>query len=167
MSGFFEIGTVRRAVGLKGRFFVAGHLESPEILEEATEVRIDQRDGHSSWHRIEYARFSKKGIALEVEGIGSREAAENLIGGIVFLPADGMEELQEGEYYWKDLIGVAVFSEEGEWLGNIEGIFPTGSNDVYVCTGGAREILIPAIDEVVRKVDVGKRTMVVHLLEGL
>jgi 16S rRNA processing protein RimM len=111
--------------------------------------------------------LSKKGITLEVEGIESREAAESLIGSIVFLPAEGERKLPEGEYYWKDLIGAAVFSEEGEWLGIIEGIFPTGSNDVYVCTGGSREILIPAIDEVVRKVDVEKRTLVVHLLEGL
>jgi 16S rRNA processing protein RimM len=167
LGGFFEIGTIRRAVGLKGRFFVASHLESPEILERAEKVRIDRRDGHSSCHRIEYAQLSKKGITLEVEGIESREAAESLIGSIVFLPAEGERKLPEGEYYWKDLIGAAVFSEEGEWLGIIEGIFPTGSNDVYVCTGGSREILIPAIDEVVRKVDVEKRTLVVHLLEGL
>lgn len=167
MSGFFEIGTIRRAVGLKGRFFVAGLLESPEILEEAKEVRIDRRNGRSSSHRIEYVRFSIKGVTLEVEGIKSREEAAGLIGSTVFLPADMMKELPEGEYYWKDLIGAAVLSEEGEWLGSIESIFPTGSNDVYVCTGGPREILIPAIDDVIRKVDVEKRIVIVHLLEGL
>jgi 16S rRNA processing protein RimM len=60
-----------------------------------------------------------------------------------------------------------VLTEEGEPLGTIRAVFPTGSNDVYVCSGGEREILLPAISEVVRKVDIQKGLMTVRLLKGL
>ena len=60
-----------------------------------------------------------------------------------------------------------MFTEDGRKLGEIENIFNTGSNDVYVCTGGEREILLPAIEDVVKKIDIEKGFMVVELLEGL
>jgi len=60
-----------------------------------------------------------------------------------------------------------VLTEEGDTLGTIEAVFPTGSNDVYVCRGGKREILLPAISEVVRKIDIQKGLMTVRLLKGL
>jgi 16S rRNA processing protein RimM len=77
------------------------------------------------------------------------------------------KELPEGEYYWRDIIGLNVYTEEGKLLGQIESVFPTGSNDVYVCKGEEREILLPAIADVIRKIDVTRRVMIVRLLEGL
>jgi 16S rRNA processing protein RimM len=58
-------------------------------------------------------------------------------------------------------------TEDGKPLGRIEGIFPTGSNDVYVCKAGGKEILLPAIDEVIRSVNIEAGTVVVRLLKGL
>ena len=78
-----------------------------------------------------------------------------------------MEKLPDGEYYWQDLLGITAVTEDGQILGRIRGIIPTGSNDVYVCREGSREILLPAITEVIRKVDVEGRIMVVRLLDGL
>jgi len=78
-----------------------------------------------------------------------------------------MKKLPEGEYYWREIIGLKVVTEDDQVLGRIESVFPTGSNDVYVCRGGEREILLPAIGEVVRKVDTAGRIMVVRLPEGL
>lgn len=67
----------------------------------------------------------------------------------------------------RDLMGLHVVTEEGRFLGRIESIFPTGSNDVYVCAGGEREILLPAISDVILKIDLEKKEMVVRLLPGL
>jgi 16S rRNA processing protein RimM len=78
-----------------------------------------------------------------------------------------MLKLPEGEYYWSEIIGLQVLTEEDEILGRIEAVFPTGGNDVYVCRGGGREILLPAIGDVVRKIDTDRGVMVVRLLEGL
>lgn len=167
MDDILEIGIVKRAAGLKGRLLLSHHLDSPELLHGIEEVRIERPDGQASWHAVRYVQWSKKGIALEVKGIRNREEAEGFIGSRAGVPASLLKELPEGEYYWMDLVGTAVFSETGEWLGTIEGVFRTGSNDVFVCSGGPREILLPAIEEVIRKVDVPGKTMIVHLLEGL
>ena len=95
------------------------------------------------------------------------ESAQELIGCKVFLPQDVLEKLPEGEYYWRDVIGLAVYTEDNKYIGRIESVFPTGSNDVYVCKGEDREILLPAISEVIRKIDIDHQFMTVNLLEGL
>jgi 16S rRNA processing protein RimM len=64
-------------------------------------------------------------------------------------------------------MGLQVRTEEGRLLGVIEEILPTGSNDVYVCRGGEREILLPAIADVIREIDTKKGFVTVRLLEGL
>ena len=63
------------------------------------------------------------------------ESAKTFVGCKVYLPKDILKKLPEGEYYWQDIIGLDVYSEDGKYIGKIESIFPTGSNDVYVCKG--------------------------------
>jgi 16S rRNA processing protein RimM len=87
-----------------------------------------------------------------------------LVGQSVFVPS---KRLPDGEYYWKDVIGLDIVTEDGRRLGYVKTILPTGSNDVYVCNGDEGEILIPALDDVIRKIDIGKGLMVVRLPEGL
>lgn len=76
-------------------------------------------------------------------------------------------QLPQGEYFHYQLMGLRVMTEEGEELGEISEIIETGSNDVYVVSGGRGELLLPAISQVVREVDLTHQTMVVRLLEGL
>jgi 16S rRNA processing protein RimM len=79
-----------------------------------------------------------------------------------------MPELSDGEYYWNEVIGLQVVTEDDRVLGRIETVFPTGSNDVYVCRSPeGREILLPAIVDVVRAIDRERGVMVVRLLKGL
>jgi 16S rRNA processing protein RimM len=106
-------------------------------------------------------------FSLKLEGIEDRNAADALRGLTISVPYDSLETLPEDEYYWEDLIGLAVVTEDGKPLGKIESIFPTGSNDVYVCREEGREILLPAIAEVIRSVDIRAGTVVVRLLKGM
>jgi 16S rRNA processing protein RimM len=99
--------------------------------------------------------------------VNDRDAASKLVGQAVFASAGHLPSLPEGEYYWREVIGLRVVTEEGEPLGTVQAVFPAGSHDVYVCGGGEREILLPAISEVVRTVDIEKGLMTVRLLKGL
>jgi 16S rRNA processing protein RimM len=85
----------------------------------------------------------------------------------VLIPSDRLRKLPEGEYYWRDIIGLEVFTGDNQKLGKIEKIFQAGSNHIYVCTGGEREILLPAIEDVIKQINLEKRIMIVELLEGL
>jgi 16S rRNA processing protein RimM len=75
--------------------------------------------------------------------------------------------LPEGEYFHFQLIGMKVLTEDGEYLGRLREILETGSNDVYVVSGDSGELLIPALANVILKVQVTEGVMVVRLMEGL
>ena len=90
-----------------------------------------------------------------------------LLGWFIQIPQEDALPLPEGRYYWFELIGMEVFTEEGEQLGTIVDIVETGSNDVYVMKHGKKEVYIPATAEVVKEIDRYGKRMVIHLMDGL
>lgn len=109
----------------------------------------------------------KKRVLVRFRGLDDIDEVLPLVGREVYVRRDQLPELPEGEFYWCDLIGLAVITEEGEFLGDLTDIFATGGNDVYVVKSGDREILIPATTEVVLRVDTDAGKMTVRPLEGL
>lgn len=165
---WIEIGQIIKSHGLAGRVKALSYLESNRLLPSLKEARIGPNRDSAKRYPIENVRpEGRTHFSLTIEGIEDRNAADALRGLSIFLPYDSLEALPEGEYYWQDLIGLAVVTEDGKPLGQVESIFPTGSNDVYVCKEGGREILLPAIAEVIRSVDIQAGTVVVRLLKGM
>ena len=106
-------------------------------------------------------------LILRLEGIDSAAAAREFTGMELGCQAESAANLPEGEYFHYQLMGLQVITDEGEHLGRIAEIIVTGSNDVYLVQGDKGEILLPAVSQVVRQVNIGSGTMVVHLLDGL
>lgn len=106
-------------------------------------------------------------LLLKLEGIDGPAAARALIGQDLSAAAESSPTLPEGEYFHYQLMGMQVFTEEGENLGSISEIIVTGSNDVYVVSGPEKELLIPALAQVIRGVDIAGMRMVVRLMDGL
>lgn len=110
----------------------------------------------------------QKGILLvRLKDCNNRNSAGQLVNYEVFVDKNEFPSLPEGEYYNFQLDGMTIVTDEGKFVGNIIDIFSTGSNDVYVVKGPLGDILIPAISDVVVKVDIEERKMIVHMLEGL
>jgi 16S rRNA processing protein RimM len=166
---FFEIGKIVKSHGLKGRVKVISYLGTEgDALQSIDEVFLRrQGEQDAAQFKLRDIKIGRNCFFLDLEGVDNIDAAQPLVGSKVMVPADKMKGLSEGEYYWRDIIGLEVVTEDGHRLGRIDGIFPTGSNDVYVCTGGEREVLLPAICDVIREIDAEKGLMVVRLLEGL
>jgi 16S rRNA processing protein RimM len=162
-----EIGKIVRCHGLKGRVKAVSYMESEDNLQSLDEVFIKQADGQTNPYSLKHIKKQKHNFILTLKGIDDAEAAKSLLGCTVLMPAAKLVKLPEGEYYWRELIGLDVITEEGRFLGKIKEIFPTGSNDVYICGGGEREILLPAIADVIRTINTKKGMMVVRLMEGL
>ena len=100
--------------------------------------------------------------------VKDRSHAETLHGLLLTVPREYVESLPEGSYYHFQLLDLRVYDEEGEYLGKIKEILSTGSNDVYVVgVEGRRDLLVPALEDVVREVDLDEGRMVVLLPEGL
>lgn len=163
----FEIGRVLKPRGLKGQMRCFSHLEAGGLRESLEKVCIRTPDGGANFYRLREITFAGKYFFLSLEGIDSPEAAKSLAGSDVLAPVDVLVPLEEDEYYWRDIIGLEVVTETGQSLGKVKEIFATGSNDVYVCHDGQKEILLPAIEDVILKIDLVKKQMLVHLLEGL
>jgi 16S rRNA processing protein RimM len=162
-----EIGRIVRSHGLEGRLKVLSYLESPEVLHGFSGLFVGRSVPDAVLFPLVAVQTGKDSFILQLGGIDDRDAAERLRGCFVWMPTDKMQKLPEGEYYWREIIGLQVLTEEDEILGRIEAVFPTGGNDVYVCRGGEREILLPAIGDVIRKIDTDRGVMVVRLLKGL
>ncbi|MDO9529549.1 MAG: ribosome maturation factor RimM [Syntrophales bacterium] len=163
----FEIGKIVKPHGLGGRMKVILYLESNTILESLKEVYVGLEKQETNLKKIKNIKISKKHFLLELEGVENIVAASALVGCQVLVPSEKLEKLSGDEYYWRDIIGLEVVTEDGEIIGRVESILPTGSNDVYVCTSEEKEILLPAIADVVRKIDIKNGRMVVRLLKGL
>lgn len=161
-----EIGKVIRPHGVGGKVRVLYYGDAPEVLAASPCVIIKKE----RCLRLKVAHFTRQGaryLMLGLEGISSRDAAASLVGAAVCVPKQCFPPLPEGEYYWFELIGLKVETEEGLAVGTLAAVFPTGSNDVYVVRNDEREVLVPAIVEVVRKVDRAAGKMIIRPGEGL
>ena len=105
---------------------------------------------------------------LRLHDLGNPAEARALAGEWLFAPIGPADALEPGEYYHYQLVGLSVVTDEGENLGTIQEILVTGSNDVYVVKPEAGpEILLPAISQVVKEINLQSGAMLVHLLDGL
>lgn len=125
------------------------------------------KKGHSLICEVADNRPHKGVILASLTGYNDRDSADKLIGFDVFIDKTELPLLPEGEYYNFQLQDMEVITDNGKTIGVITDIVSTGGNDVYVVKGAYGEILIPAIGDVVLKIDVKARKMVIHLLEGL
>jgi len=116
---------------------------------------------------LEGFRLHKGSALLKLEGCHDRAAVEKLRGQLVQIPIEEAMPLEEDEYYEHQIVGLAVWTVGGEYLGTVDEIIFTGSNDVYVVRGEGREILIPAIENVVLEINLAKGRLIVEMMEGL
>ena len=157
------VGKVLAPWGLKGEVKVEAISDSPGrfsaggiLYADDRPLRVLRSTGLPGGH-----------FALQLENVTSREAAQELRGVFLLVPEDAAPPLPEGKYYHFQIIGMQVYTLEKESLGRVTEILATGSNDVYIVTSDENELLVPALDEVVKEVDVARKTITVDLPDGL
>ncbi len=164
---YIEIGQIVNTNGLKGVVKVNPFTDDISKFEELKYVYI-QLKSELKKVKIEQVRYNKNQVLLKLEGIDSIEEAEKYRNFYLKTEKESQEDLGEDTYYIVDLIGIDVYSDKNEYLGKIEDVFPTGSNDVYVVKDNlGKQILIPAIADVVKKVDLKNKKMIINLIPGL
>ena len=164
---YITIGRVSRLHGIKGNLRIHYYNETRSDFLSYRKVYLEDRDGHLQAYEVKEAKIHNKFISARLKGCEGVADAEKLIGASVLVKRENLPPLEEGEYYWFEIIGMDVVTEEGRALGRVEAILPTGSNDVYLVQGRGREWLIPATEEVIVRLDREKGQMVIHPIEGL
>ena len=164
---YIEIGQIVNTNGLKGVVKVNPFTDDISKFEELKYVYI-QLKNELKKVKIEQVRYNKNQVLLKLEGIDSIEEAEKYRNFYLKTEKESQEDLGEDTYYIVDLIGLDVYTAKNEYLGKIEDVFPTGSNDVYVIKREENtDLLIPAIKDVVKKVDIKNKKMIINLIPGL
>ena len=164
---YIEIGQIVNTNGLKGVVKVNPFTDDISKFEDLKYVYI-QLKNELKKVKIEQVRYNKNQVLLKLEGIDSIEKAEKYRNFYLKTEKESQEDLGEDTYYIVDLIGLDVYTDKNEYLGKIEDVFPTGSNDVYVVKDNlGKQILIPAIADVVKEVDLKNKKMIINLIPGL
>lgn len=155
-----------------GRVLAPHRLQGDVQIAPLTDVAAHFDEGRQLWLKggtrtIERSHWRRGHVFVKLSGVDSVESAEELRGADVSVPQDLLEPLPEGQFYRFEIVGLTVFDVEGRDLGKIVDVLSTGGNDVYVVRGERGEVLVPAIEDVVREVDVSSGRMVVELMEGM
>lgn len=158
------IGRVLAPWGHRGEIRVEILTDFPERFGQLREVQVgeDLRP-----YPLESARLHKGNAILKLGGVADPSQAAELRGEILYVPLSEAVPLGEHEYYHHQILGLDVFTADGQPLGQVTEILETGSNDVYVARDGGREVLIPALVTVIREVDLEHHRLVVALPPGL
>ena len=162
MQEKFEIGKIVNTFGIKGEVKVALYTENINNFKKNNNIYVNDKI-----FQVESSRLQKNILILKLKGIENMTEAEALRGSIVKVDRSE-KELPEGTYYIADLVGLEVYTDEGTLLGNILDIYNTGANDIYtIKTLDGKEILLPAIKEVIKEVDLQNQKVIVHIIKGL
>jgi 16S rRNA processing protein RimM len=166
---YLAVGRVLRPHGLQGELRVEIITDYPERLRQHACFYLASPDSPEVVRRypVEAMRQHKGALLLKLDGCDDRDAAEELRGMLVQVPLEDAVPLEEGEYYHFQLVGLRVETEDGQWLGQLVEVLSTGANDVYIVRGPRGELLLPAVDDVVRELDLASKRMVVRLMRGM
>ena len=120
-----------------------------------------ERNGEWTQLTVDQLKPHRNGFVAQVDGVDDRDVALRYSGKSIGVEESTLPETDDYEFYWKDLIGLAVEDQAGTVLGEVSGLMETGANDVIVVRGGSGEILIPFLRHVVMAVDLERRRIVV------
>jgi 16S rRNA processing protein RimM len=165
-SDFTAVGEIIKAQGIRGELKVIPLTDDPKRFGRIRRVFFRRAE---EWRElyIQGYRMLKEFVLIKFDGINDLTAAEDLGRGLIYIPREERPVPPEGRYYHDQILGLKVSTVTGEFLGAVDQIFQTGANDVYSVKLKARQILIPALKSVVRRIDLEKGEMLVELPAGL
>lgn len=159
---FITIGKIIAPWGIKGKLKVKVETDFPQRFTPSSIIYINRQP-----MTIDSAQWHKGNIIIKLSTIDSIEAAQRIKGQPLEIHRSQLKPLPEGQYYHFQLIGLEVWTTQRELLGNITEILTPESNDTYVVHGTQGEILIPAIEDVVKSIDLNEGRIVIEPIEGL
>ena len=178
-----KIAKIVNAVGLKGEVKVYNYSDVRERFEELDEIIISGKK-RESVKKILSVRYQGNMVILSLEGIDDRNASERARGMELFMDAADLPELEQGQFYVRDIVGFEVRTSAGEVIGTLKDVLTNTAQDVYVVSRTdaeskaaakasgrpakvPRDIMIPGVPEFIRSVDTENKVITVELPEGL
>mgnify|MGYP002629144287 FL=1 len=165
MSEFVVMGKVVGSHGIKGWLKIQPFTEETETLSGFPVWFISKDEKTWDEFKVEESTIQGRTVLSKIERINDRNEADRLRGYLIAIRKNDLPVLNKGEYYWSDLIGLEVKNEVGFSFGVVDAIMETGSNDVLVLKG-EKDTLIPYLDNVILKIDLDKKAILVDWEEN-
>jgi 16S rRNA processing protein RimM len=159
---YITIGQILAPWGVRGKIRVAVTTDFPQRFAPDSKVYLNHQPV-----TIDSAQWHKGRVIVKLGGIDSAAAAQKLRGQALEIPSSQLKTLPEGEYYLFQIIGLKVWTTGGELLGTVAEVHTSRGNDTYLVRGEQGEILIPAIEDVIKSIDLKKQRMTIEPMEGL
>ena len=164
---YLEIGQIVNTFGIKGMVKVKPFTDNIERFSNLEKIYIKNKSGQTEY-KIQEVKYHKNMVLIKFEGIENPEQADLLRNSYLIVDRETEEPLEAGRYYIVDMIGLDVFTDDNEYLGKLEDIYNTGSNDIYVVKNElGKQVLLPAIEDVIKNIDMDNKKVIVHLIPGL
>lgn len=164
---YVELGRLGKPHGVRGELRFLPHAFPCPTLQKGLAVLLQKEDGDARPFTVERVRRRAPLLLVRFQGIASLEQAQALCNAVVAVEACWLPPVQEGEFYYYQMIGLQVLTTAGEDVGRIDQVFFSGGHDVWVVRQGKNEHLIPVTEEIVRSIDVAGGRVVIEPMEGL
>ena len=161
------IGKVLRPHGVQGLLRIWSYAQSEESFLNAGNVFLKSGSGEICEYKVLSVRPHKNIFLMKLKGLSSFYEAEKFKETEILIRKDSIDNENDQEYFWYELIGLRVYLNTGIYIGKIKHILPTGSNDIYVVREGEKETLVPAIHDAVKEIDLAEKKMIISEMEGL
>mgnify|MGYP002509756234 CR=1 FL=1 len=167
MNDELQVGVITQTHGIRGEVKVFPTTDDANRFKKLKEVILDTGRERLSME-IEGVKFFKQFVILKFKGYDSINDVERYRQGKLLVTRDNAVRLKKDEYFVADMIGMRVVTDEGEDFGVLKEVMATGANDVYVVSrDNGEDVLLPAIKECVRHIDMDGHVMEVHIMDGL
>jgi len=164
---FIIIGKIVSTQGNKGEVNVLPLTDSTDRFKNLATVFLRSNNSQTILN-IEETRIKKDRIILKIKDIKNIEEAKTIVGSFLEVERKNAVKLPKDTYFIFEIIGLEVFTENNVFLGKVENVISTGSNDVYIVKNKDKEeLFIPAIREVIKNVNLEKKRMTVNMVDGL
>ena len=162
-----RVGVITTTHGIKGEVKVFPTTDDAKRFLDLKRIYLDTGKELLSLE-IEGVKFFKQFVILKFKGINSINDIEKYKNKDLLIDREDAVELEEGEFFIPDLIGLSVITEDGTPFGTLQDVMETGANDVFIVeTLDKKEVLLPYIDDCVKKIDLAEQTIMVHIMKGL
>ena len=167
MEEYLIVGSITSPHGVHGEVKVYPQTDDVSRFKKLKEVYLDTGKERIVLHP-ESVKYSKQFVIIKFKEFSNKDEVEGLRTKNLLVDREHAVKLKKDEYFIADLIGISVFRVDDTLLGTLKDVMPTGANDVYVVEKeGGGEILLPAIKECIKEVDVEARKMKVYVMPGL
>lgn len=167
MTKYLEIGQIVNTFGIKGQVKIVPFTDDITRYDELKEIYVEKKN-ELKLFQIEQVNYKKNMVILKLKGIETVEEAEKLRNCYLKIDRKDAKKLPKDTYFIVDLLGLDVYTDEGKLLGKVDDIYNAGSSDIYVVKDElGKQILLPAIKDVLKEVDLENQKIIVHLIKGL